>query len=332
MFREMKWKIRVSILAAVIVLGLVYYYGIIHNMPEAVRPNYSVILYQNTDNEWATLMEGVKQAEEDLEVNVNYITMSANDRALDQFEMIGREVKSGVSGILLAAADSEAVGELLDEADFSVPVVCVETGVGDLFSVISADDYEMGKALGEKIISDMDADRVYGRERKVTVIAEYLERESVRERYEGLKAVMEAASPSVQIEEQKRSEGDYSLQLFVKTVMNDSSRYIAALDKFSTGEAASAWASWKADHDELDTQYKIYGIGNTAQTVNDLDNENIRALVYQNEFNMGYQGLSVLVTGKSEKWISENVSIMYKMVTKETLYEHENERWLFPNV
>ena len=32
---------------------------------------YSVILYQNTEDEWGTLIQGIMQAEEDLNVDVN---------------------------------------------------------------------------------------------------------------------------------------------------------------------------------------------------------------------------------------------------------------------
>lgn len=332
MFRERKWKIIGSLLAVVLILGGIYYYAILSSNKEEVRPEYSVILYQNTDNEWATLIEGIKQAEEDLKIDVNYITMAENATAFEQFEMVQREVKAGVSGLLLAASDSAEMEKLLIEANLTVPVVCVETGAGNQISTIGADDYEMGKALGQKIIADMNADAAFGAERTVTVITEYLERESVRERYEGLKSVLDAENPKVQVVERKRSEGDYNLSLFIETIMPESGAYIAALDKFATEEAAAAWAIWKGEHEDSSMQYRIYGIGNTAQTVNDLDNENTRALVYQNEFNMGYQALDVLVKNKSEKWISENISVVYRMVTKETLYEQENERWLFLNV
>ena len=77
---------------------------------------------------------------------------------------------------------------------------------------------------------------------------------------------------------------------------------------------------------------RIYGTGNTAQTVNALDNEDISMLVYQNEFNMGYQGLTCLVENKKKEWIEKNTSIRYRTVTKKSLYEDENERLLFSDI
>ena len=53
--------------------------------------------------------------------------------------------------------------------------------------------------------------------------------------------------------------------------------------------------------------------------------------MYQNEFNMGYQGITCLAEKRKKKWIEENTGISYRMVTKESLYEDENERLLFSN-
>lgn len=329
MIRHNRWKIWAMILAAVAVLMVLYYYGAVREQPEKKQENYSVILYQNTDNEWETLMEGMKQAEDDLQIDLNYITMSVDDSASDQAEMIQREVDAGAAGILLAAVDSEGLARELEIMNLEVPLICVETGVSEDVAVIRGDDYKMGMALGQKILRDMED---LGGERKVTVLCEYLERDSVRLRYEGLCEVLNAAEPAVEIQECSRSKGDYSLRLFVGTLFQECGNYLVALDKYAAEEAGAAWASDKALYQENGHFINLYGIGNTGQTVNDLDNENICALMYQNEFNMGYQGLKCLVERRNRHWIEHNISIKFKLVTKETLYEYENERLLFPNV
>ena len=63
---------------------------------------YSVILYQNTLDEWGTLVEEIVQAEEDLNIHVNYVYLAKDDTALEQAAVIRRELRNGSSGILLA--------------------------------------------------------------------------------------------------------------------------------------------------------------------------------------------------------------------------------------
>lgn len=327
------WKGFIAAVAAAVILGAAYYYGAVRENKKSENTLYSVILYENTANEWNTLMEGIDQAEKDFDVDVRYVTMGSARTAEAQMDMIDREIREGANGILLAAVDSRELGKCLEEAELSVPVVTIETGVEMEIprteAHISADDYAMGQMLGEKILADMEA---AGEKRSVAVMEEYLERDSVRKRYEGLVDTLEKGGAKVV--PKCRQEGDFSLSLYTEGVMR-SFQYVAALDKYTTEQAARAWEQYKY---ELERSYiheenpvKIYGIGNTAQTVSDLDNGKIAALVYQNEFNIGYNGIKALVEKVKKGYVKEEYDIMYKLVTREDLYESENERLLFSN-
>ncbi|MDC7290053.1 substrate-binding domain-containing protein [Blautia schinkii] len=366
MVRQIRWKIWAVICAAVLVLIAAYYYGVVREGSGRNPAVYSVILYQNTDNEWATLVQGIQQAEEDFKVKVNYIYMSDKDTVQDQAQRVQKEADAGVSGILLAAVNSEALKWELSEMHIQIPVITVESGM-DGYVNISADNYKMGQELGYKILEDIDASekeagqpgpsdaepeqsgfvniesgqlkpgdeelqRPKANHYVVTVIKEYIQRDSVSERYKGLTDVLLSSDKNIRIQDRSRQEGDFSLRLFIGTIFSDCGEYIVALDKFSTEEAAAAWDSKRAAYEPYGMKFKIYGIGNTAQTVNDLDNERLRALVYQNEFNMGYEGIQALVEKEKKGYVNEQFDIRYKLVTKDTLYESENERLLFPSI
>lgn len=142
-------------------------------------------------------------------------------------------------------------------------------------------------------------------------------------RYKGLKDTLEQAEQSVLI---SSLGGEFSASLF------DQISYLVTLDKSTTERAAALWKESSQTRGENGNICRIYGTGNTAQTVNALDNEDISMLVYQNEFNMGYQGLTCLVENKKKEWIEKNTSIRYRTVTKKSLYEDENERLLFSDI
>ena len=69
------WRGFIAALAAVIILGVVYYYGTVRKNRNTEQPLYSVVLYEDNQNEWDTLMEGINQAEKDFEVDIRYATM-----------------------------------------------------------------------------------------------------------------------------------------------------------------------------------------------------------------------------------------------------------------
>ena len=66
--------------------------------------------------------------------------------------------------------------------------------------------------------------------------------------------------------------------------------------------------------------------------MNDLDHGRIQALVYQNEFNMGYEGIRALVEKDAQGYFQDYFAIKHKLVTRDTLYDPENERILFPSI
>lgn len=317
----------ILIIAATLVLGVAYYYGTVAEKVEKEPAVYSVVLYQNTDNEWETLMDGIDQAKKDYRVKIRYANLAEKDTAVEQMEMIEHEIQAGAQGIVLAAVDSRGLKTCLEGKHIQVPVISVETGI-DGPVTISADNYEMGRTLGEKILADMEAD--HGK-KMVTVIYEYMHRESVKERYRGLTDVLHESGEDIFIQPVTRQKGDFSLSLFVGKSFRESGDYVAALDKYSTQEAAKAWNANSAVYRQEGREIKIYGIGNTAQTVSNLDGGSIQALVYQNEFNMGYEAIRALAEKEKKGYMTETFDIKSKLVTRETLYESENERLLFPN-
>lgn len=258
--KRFQWKSLALLLAAVIALGGLYYYGVFARKKES-SDVYSVILYQNTEDEWGTLIQGIMQAEEDLNVDVNYIYLSENDTAEDQMKEVNKEIRGKSSGILMAAVNSREIQEALENMMISIPIIFVETGAGDSFPVIRSDDYAMGKALGEAVLQDMEQT---GNPRKVTIITENMQRDSVSLRYKGLKDTLEQAEQSVLI---SSLGGEFSASLF------DQISYLVTLDKSATERAAALWKESSQTRGENRNICRIYGTGNTAQTVNALDNE-----------------------------------------------------------
>ena len=324
------WKIQVVILLAVLVLCGSYYYGVTRVTPQKERETYSVILYQHTDNEWAALTQGVHQAEEDFGLEVNYITMGSEDNGQDQAELIKRELKKNVDGILLAAADSEFLEKELKKISGINNLLTVETGAGDGYVKISGDDYKMGYELGKKIAEDIKADEDTPA-KEVLIVREYLERDSVALRYEGLTDALSDSKGDFTVKEVARGNGDFSLRLLIETRLVQSGIYVAALDKFFTEEAVAARESKQKRVEKSADGIKVYGIGNTAQIVSDLDSGRLEALVYQNEFNMGYEGIQAIRSKSQKGYNLSEYDIPYKLVTRDTLYEKENERLLFPS-
>ncbi|MGI6070145.1 MAG: sugar ABC transporter substrate-binding protein [Blautia sp.] len=322
-----KWLGWGAVLAIILLLLWFFYYGIDDLNQKEAPEKYSVILYQYTENSWASLQEGVEQAATDHGVTVNYVTMAIDAGIEDQEALIDREIENGAQGLLVAAVDSQGLEEKLADTDRKVPVVTVETGVGDEITHIGADDYKMGYKLGKKILEDYQGE---GRV-AAAVIKEYMERRSVQERYRGVMDALKEGGPGVKVVEWNRGEGDYNLALYLKTECSAwAGEPVIALDKYTMEELLEGCQILKSEFPEGKIEMPLlYGIGNTDVIVNGLDQGQVQALVYQNEFNAGYQGMEALIQKKKKKVIKSR-GIKYQLVTRDTLYETENQRLLFP--
>lgn len=291
------------------------------------KETYSVILYQDMENEWTMLEEGARQAEDDLGISVNYITLAEGATAEEQLQSIKDEIEGNTKGILLAATDSEGLKTVLEGEKISVPLMYAETGAGDDMRVIRADDYGMGKLLAEALLQDLNEDS--SETKTIVLLAKTQERDSVQKRIEGFKAALQEAQIDAEyVELLEDSAGGFEAYLRT-TKAASAANYVAAFDKYSTQQAADLWYSRRQEAPGM--QVSVYGCGNTAGIVNALDNEKIKALVYQNEFSVGYLGLKALVEKRNSTWIEENISIQYQTVTKDTLYESDHARMLFSN-
>lgn len=271
------------------------------------RKNISVILYHTQNNGWESLLEGMNQAEDDFLVNINYITMPEGADGEDQLRIIEEEIAKGAEGILLAVCDREQMYKPLMDKMFQIPIVAVESGLNDAsFPVVSADNFEMGKRLGEEVLADFAEKESF----KVALLGEEVPRDSVIKRRQGLLITIN---------------GKAQIVPFIEAAAGEEVDALIALHK-------DALMTLTEIQDVFGEDTPIYGIGNSASTVAALDQGKIRKLVFQNEFNVGYLGVQALLLETDSALSAEIQEIDFYCVSREELYGTQYEQLLFPIV
>lgn len=279
-------------------LGLIW----VDDAPDK-KEEIAVIVYEAGNGGWDSLQEGIKQAGNDFSVNVNFITLRENVSAAEQMEIIKREVNNGTRGILLAIDDSEKMKDALQENTFKVPIVTIESGMNDSgIPCISADDYAMGKRLAEEILAD------YSEKSKIKIVLNRNEigRDSVAQRECGFRDSIGDRAQIILYDQWDKKEADV----------------IVALHKTSLLEVVD-------NTDILPGDVKVYGIGGTAPIVAALDRGRVEKIVFQNEFNVGYLGIDMLIEQIRNKKIKDIPQIDYYCVSRNELYGTQYEQLLF---
>ena len=297
----------------------VYYSAVFGEKIPEKKKEISVVLYDAGDSGWQSLMEGMKQAEEDFAVNIHYVTTKPGVSGEEQAKIVQQELEDGAAGILLAAVDASMMPQDIQDGNTQVPIVAVESSAdAATYSVFSADNQDMGRTLGKEILDDFAGSGII----KVVVIEEYIERDSVRERADGLYEALEGYADVVPI---RRTNDKVDLSLFLSNVLARSEAdAVVALNKETL--QALCEAERQAVKDKA-----VYGIGNTASIVAALEKGKIEKLVFQDEFNIGYMSVKALV--EQMEGIRNNAGeINFYCVERGEVHQTQYERLLFPIV
>lgn len=279
----------------------------------------SVILYGNNMDRWESLKQGIEQASKDYDTEITYILMSTDHNKEEQLALVQREIDNGADGILLAANDSSMDLSSIKLPKKKYPILCVESGVDNQdITLVSANNYEMGENLGKVVLERENTIA------KIAIVMDNQQRNSIKDRYEGF--YNKVVGKFDKITFWRREKGENRANIFIqRELTQEAVDVVIALDNASIEAAIDATLN-------LNKKVKIYGIANSDKAVYYLDNGNIKTLVYQDEFSIGYIGLqSLLGEAKYDKDYMPSY-IDYHVVDQSTLYLPENQRVLFPFV
>lgn len=320
--RNQKYPIMVMLFVAVLlVIQLFLYMKGSDNEPNVVQ--ISIIAYGTDDSRWENLKQGAEQAASDDTAEVSVITMSADGDASEQQILMEREIENGADALMIAASDSEKLSEIFKEYSPSVPVIFVENGLSEQsqYGFITSDNYRMGVKLANEIIAN-EKDWI-----KTAIVTENMERESIRERYQGVYDTLKPYADNIVIWNRNEKESNLIAYKFLQRwIIEDAADVVITLDSETTEALVDAM-------DNINRTRKVYSVANSDKTVYNLDHGKIKAIEYQDEFMMGYLGMKELLTELGhEKKPGRNETVEAKIIGKDDVYAEENQKLLFPFV
>lgn len=307
-----KWIAEAVILVLVVLIGITSYAYISSTEEKVEKNQISVVVYGNSTDRWTAFSQGITQAAADFGAVVNFVTMSDSSDWHEQVDLLEREISNGAEGMVAAVSDSYRIGTALYQNGSMVPMVLVENTVEENqeLTCIAADGRGMGAALARQILTEApQAEQIWA-------VLMGTRRSSQSERLEGFQKAMKAAGKHVEVLDKA---DQASLERIVRDADTD---VIAALED----EALELLIEAAAEANRP----RIFGIGSTPDIVYALDRGIISGIVFQNEFNMGYEAVRCAVQKIRRNEGEESIVITYHEATKETLHRPENERLLYP--
>ena len=309
------------------VLLLVFLLSITYQMNGSEKENeqrkrISFIVYGDDSERWENIRQGAGLVCDEYGADVSLITMMSDDDAEEQKQIIEREAADGADAVIIAACNSAAIRDYVESGAVKVPVVFIES-VSDLgagYKSIAPDDYKMGYDLGCEV-AESEKDIA-----TIAIISDNTNRDNAILREKGFRDAIKGRFAKVinwtRDYNTKRSNTRTFIQ---KAIVSEATDVIVTFDNTTTDALLDALTN-------LNKKSKVYSISTSDKAVYSLNKKDIKALMYTDEFSMGYLAAMYAVDNKNAiKKYSHRV-IDYRIVRKEDMYDEGNQTLLFPFV
>ena len=242
-----------------------------------------------------------------------------------QINLVQNQVSGGVSGIVLAATDSEAlVKPVKDAMAKGVPVVTIDSGLKENPSLcyIATDNVEGGRRAADSLA------RLIGEKGKVGLMPFLKGAGSSDEREKGfLEAIKKY--PGIQVAITLYNESD--AQKATEQTLNMLTAHPDLAGIFAANEPGGVGASNALKQKKLEGKVKLVAYDTSPEELKAFDQGIIQALIVQNPYQMGYQGVKTVLKAIrkqpiADKFIDSGVTV----VTKENFNTPEVQKLINP--
>lgn len=295
------------------------------NMEE--EPNrVSVIVNDSNNDRWIAMRQGLEQAANEENIQLNYVSTGVLTSEEEQKALIDREVENGAQGVIVQLVSSMDPEQIFEQLDGSVAIMLLDSDAEPegIYALTAPDNRKIGTALAEAVIADQDGSLSGVR---IGVLSGSSTLLSMQQRLSGVKDTLEDAGAELTWCIYDSTE---SFATELATMQEDSP--VDIIISLGNQETETV-VDYLQTRQEEEQPFRLYGEGCSEKAVYYLDKGVITALVVPNEFNMGYQSVRSIAKQLQYKLSSaDSEQVDSLVIRKENLYDEENQKILFPIV
>jgi ribose transport system substrate-binding protein len=319
-------RISFSLVAAISIAGLV------QTAPAAdEKPTIPIIVKDTTSNYWQIVLAGARKAGKDLNVNVPELGAQSESDINGQISILENAVSGKPAAIVISPTQRAALGKPIDEAAKKVKIIGIDSAADSksFTSFLTTDNVQGGRIAADGLGEAIKAK--YGKaEGDVALITSIAGVGSLDERAKGFKEELAAKYPGLKLVADKVADGQATTGLNIMTDLitaNPNLRGVFASNLIMAQGAGQAIAENK-----VADKIKLVGFDSDDKLIKLLADGTIVALVVQDPYRMGYDGVkTALAASKGEK-VEANVDTGANLITKENMNSPRSQELLNPKI
>jgi ribose transport system substrate-binding protein len=296
----------------------------------AAEPSIPIIVKDTTSFYWQIVLAGARKAGQDLGVKVPELGAQSESDITGQISILENAVAEKPAAIVIAPTEFKALGKPIDEAAKKVPIIGIDSSADSkaFTSFLTTDNVQGGRIAADGLAEAIK--EKYGKaEGDVALITSLPGVGSLDARAKGFKEEL-AKYPGLKLVADKVADGQATTGLNIMTDLitaNPNLRGVFASNLIMAQGAGQAVAeNKKAD------QIKLIGFDSDDKLVGFLKDGTIYALVVQDPYRMGYDGIkTALAASKGEK-VPAFVDTGANLITKANMNGEKQSALLNPKV
>lgn len=302
----------------------------------AADKNYTIaVIPKGTTHEfWKSIHAGAVKAEQELaaqgiQVKLFWKGPLREDDRDQQIQVVENFTSRKVSGIVLAPLDSQAlVAPVATAAQAGVPVVVIDSDLKSdkQLSFVATDNFKGGQMAGEFLA------KALGGKGNIILLRYQVGSASTEAREEGfLDAIKKHPGLKLISSDQHAGATREVAYQASQNLLNRFGREVNGI--FCPNETATiAMTKALRDIGRAGGQVKLVGFDSGSQSVLDLKNGDVQALVVQDPLKMGYLGVVTLVQSLQGKKVEKRIDTGVSLVTQENMGQPDMAALLAPPI
>ncbi|HEV2474373.1 MAG TPA: ABC transporter substrate-binding protein, partial [Chthonomonadales bacterium] len=269
----------------------------------------AVIPKATSHSYWLSVKAGADAAGRAAGVDIHWLGPSEETGITEQINILQSQVTSGVQGVVLAATDSHAlIRPVQDAIAKGVKVVTVDSGLAEPISLcyIATDNVEGGRLAADALA------KAIGGKGKVGVLAYLKGAASNDQREQGFNEEIRKY-PGIRVVSTLYTDSEAAKAGDQTTNMLTANPDIAGI--FAANEPNGVGAAGYLRQARLAGKVKMVAFDSSPDEINALKDGTIQALIVQNPYEMGFQGVNTVlkaIRGEpiTQKFIDSGVTVV----------------------
>jgi ribose transport system substrate-binding protein len=289
-----------------------------------------VIVKDTTSNYWQIVLAGARKAGKDLGVKVPELGAQSESDINGQITILENAVADKPAAIVIAPTQFAALGKPIDEAAKSVKIIGIDSAADSkaFTSFLTTDNVQGGRAAADALAEGVKA-KTGKVEGNVAIINSLPGVGSLDQRVQGFKDELKKY-PGLKITQDKVADGQATTGLNITTDLITADPTLVGIfaDNLIMGQGAGQGVA----ENKLGSKLALVAFDSDPKLVGYLKDGTIYALIVQDPYRMGYDGVkTALAASKGEK-VPANVDTGVNSITKANMDSERSQALLNPKL